>query len=71
MDIIALELHQRLPFKLKPALLKPALVRGVHFEVCYAPALREPSARRHLFANAQALVRATRGRNIILSSGAR
>ncbi len=71
MDIIALELWQRLPFKLKPALVKAALARGVFFEICYAPALREPSARRNLFANAQALVRATRGRNIIVSSGAR
>jgi ribonuclease P/MRP protein subunit RPP1 len=70
-EIISLELWQRLPFKLKPAVLKAALSRGVFFEVCYAPALREPSARRHLFANAQALVRATRGRNIIVSSGAR
>lgn len=28
-DIISLELHQRLPFKLKPNILKPALARGV------------------------------------------
>ena len=40
------------------------------FEVCYAPALREPAARRQLFANALAVVRATGGLGVVLSSGA-
>ena len=40
------------------------------FELCYAPALREPTARRQLFANALAVVRATGGAGVIVSSGA-
>ena len=40
------------------------------FELCYAPALREPTVRRQLFANALAVVRAAGGAGVILSSGA-
>ena len=50
--------------------VRAALARGVVFELCYSPALREPSARRQLLANATALVRATGGRGLLLSSGA-
>lgn len=32
-DLIALDLSRRLPFRLKPALVRAALARGVHFEV--------------------------------------
>jgi ribonuclease P/MRP protein subunit RPP1 len=42
----------------------------VVFELCYAPALREPTVRRQLFANALAVVRAAGGAGVILSSGA-
>ncbi|MEW5297837.1 MAG: hypothetical protein WDW36_001018 [Sanguina aurantia] len=70
-DIISLELSQRLPFKLRLQTVAAALARGLYFEICYSSALRDPVARRHLFSNAQALVRATRGQSILLSSGAR
>jgi RNase P/RNase MRP subunit p30 len=56
--------------RLRTPTVRAALARGVAFELCYAPALREPTARRQLFANALAVVRATGGRNIIVSSGA-
>jgi hypothetical protein len=32
-DLISLDLSQRLPFRLRPALLKPAIGRGIMFEV--------------------------------------
>ncbi|KAG2485580.1 hypothetical protein HYH03_015741 [Edaphochlamys debaryana] len=70
-DVIALELASRSALKLRAPAVKAALKRGIHFEICYAPGLREPTARRNLFCAAQALVRATRGRNILLSSSAR
>ncbi|KAG2435185.1 hypothetical protein HXX76_007268 [Chlamydomonas incerta] len=70
-DVVCLELSSRMNLKLRPPAVKAALRRGVHFEICYAPGLREVTARRNLFCNAQALVRATRGRNILLSSAAR
>ena len=40
-------------------------------QICFAPALREAGLRRQLFANALALCRETRGRGIVVSSGAR
>ncbi|GAB4820355.1 hypothetical protein N2152v2_007401 [Parachlorella kessleri] len=70
-DIISLDLSRRLPFRFKPALVKAALARGLHFEVCFSAALWEAGARRQLFTNAQALCRETRGRNIVVSSCAR
>lgn len=40
-------------------------------QICFAPALRDAAARRQLFANAVALARETRGRGLVVSSGAR
>ncbi|KAG2446643.1 hypothetical protein HYH02_008215 [Chlamydomonas schloesseri] len=70
-DVVCLELSSRMNLKLRPPAVKAALRRGIHFEICYAPGLREVTARRNLFCNAQSLVRATRGRNILLGSSAR
>ncbi|GIL58287.1 hypothetical protein Vafri_13366 [Volvox africanus] len=71
-DIISLELWQKMGrFKPRADSIQAALKRGIYFEICYAPALRDPSARRSLFSNAQMLVRLTRGRNILISSSAR
>ncbi|EFN50831.1 hypothetical protein CHLNCDRAFT_14345, partial [Chlorella variabilis] len=70
-DLIALDLSRRLPYRFKPSFIRAALARGVHFEICFAPALREVGLRRQLFANALALCRETRGRGIVVSSGAR
>ena len=62
---------QRLPFKLRPQHLKAAVDRGIHFELLYSSALRDPASRRHMFSNSQAISRLLRGRSIVLSSGAR
>lgn len=51
-DIITLDLGRRLPFWLRPGPLQAAVKRGVHFEVCYAAALRDEGSRRNFFANA-------------------
>ncbi len=56
--------------RLRTPAVRAALARGVVFELCYAPALREPTVRRQLFANALAVVRAAGGAGVILSSGA-
>ncbi|EKX31759.1 hypothetical protein GUITHDRAFT_122047 [Guillardia theta CCMP2712] len=63
-DIISLDLANRLAFPIK------AIDRGVFFEITYGPCLRDAGARRQLFSNAMELVRATRGRNLIISSQA-
>ncbi|KAK9803847.1 hypothetical protein WJX73_008026 [Symbiochloris irregularis] len=70
-DIISVDLSTRLPFSLKAATIVPAIKRGISFEIVYSAALRDETSRRHLFSNAAALVRASRGRGIIISSGAR
>lgn len=45
--------------------------QGIHFEICYGPALRDTNSRRNTFSNAASLTRATNGKQIVLSSGAR
>ena len=50
--------------------MRAAVARGVLFELCYSGMLREPASRRQFLANASALVRATGGDALLLSSGA-
>lgn len=69
-DLISLDLTERVPFRMSLPAVAAAIGRGVHFEICYAPALGDSATRRNIVANAQQLLRLTRGRNIILSSGA-
>jgi ribonuclease P/MRP protein subunit RPP1 len=69
-DLISLDFSVRLPFILKFKTVASALQRGVRFEICYAPALHKPDSRRNLIAGATSLIRATRGRGVILSSEA-
>eukprot|EP01052_Picozoa_sp_SAG31_P036189 SAG31_NODE_4478_length_3200_cov_7.008062_5_plen_208_part_00 len=49
-DLIALDLGEKLPFHLKQAAIASALARGLFFEVSYAVALRDQPARRQLMA---------------------
>ncbi|KAI5079925.1 hypothetical protein GOP47_0005404 [Adiantum capillus-veneris] len=69
-DLITLDFLHRLPIRLKPSSVQAALERGVFFEVSYSGAFQDVRARRELFANAQTLQGLTRGKNIILTSGA-
>ena len=68
-DLISLDLSQRLPFTLRAPQIRQALSRGIYFEICYSAALLDSRARRQLIASAQQLVRLSKGRGIILSSG--
>eukprot|EP00250_Pteridium_aquilinum_P015817 c22780_g1_i1 orf=57-1295(+) len=70
-DVISLDFLHRLPIRLKAASIHAALERGVFFEVSFSGAFQDVKARRELFANSQILQGLTRGRNIIVSSGAR
>lgn len=71
-DIISLDFKERLPFILKFKTIAAATQRGVRFEICYSPGIAGGSdARRNLISGAASLIRATRGRGIILSSEAR
>jgi ribonuclease P/MRP protein subunit RPP1 len=71
-DLISLDLSVRLPFLLKFKTVSSALQRGIRFEIAYSPGISGSSdAKRNLIAGATSLIRATRGRGIILSSEAR
>ncbi|KAJ3023108.1 Ribonuclease P protein subunit p30 [Thoreauomyces humboldtii] len=69
-DIISLDMGNRLPWYLKQPTVNVAVTRGIFFEITYAPAIRDASSRRHLISNAAQLVRITKGKNIIISSEA-
>ncbi|KAI0601447.1 RNase P subunit p30-domain-containing protein [Biscogniauxia sp. FL1348] len=82
-SLISLDLASRLPFYFRPKPCMAAVNRGVRFEVCYSQVLASPSssssaasppdarARATFIGNVAQLVRATRGRGIVLSSEAR
>ncbi|KAK5037340.1 RNA-binding RNA processing protein rpp1 [Exophiala sideris] len=71
-DLISLDFSQRLPCILKFKTVASALQRGVRFEICYAPGIQhDANARRNLISGAAQLIRATRGRGVILSSEAK
>ncbi|KAJ3219832.1 hypothetical protein HDU67_009020 [Dinochytrium kinnereticum] len=69
-DIISLDMTARIPFFLKATTVNMAIQRGIVFEICYSPAIRDPIARRNTISNAIALLRVTNHRNIIISSEA-
>ncbi|KAI1491763.1 RNase P subunit p30-domain-containing protein [Biscogniauxia mediterranea] len=77
-SLISLDLSSRLPFYFRPKPCMAAINRGVRFEVCYSQVLASPAApppdaraRATFIGNVTQLVRATRGRGIVLSSEAR
>jgi len=69
-DIIVVDCSQRSPFRWRVQQVREALSRGIHFEICYTPMLRDQATRRMAIANAVQLVRMTGGKGIIISSGA-
>ena len=64
-DLIALDLTNRLDFYLKQDYIKNAVKRGIFFEICY------DEINQNTIANGREIVKHTRGKNIILSSNAR
>lgn len=73
-DLISLDLSLRFPFYFKQKTLASALQRGVRMEICYAPGVSNNDggvSRRNLISNATQMIRATRGRGIIISSEAK
>ncbi|ORZ31688.1 RNase P subunit p30-domain-containing protein [Catenaria anguillulae PL171] len=70
-DIISLDMSQRLPFVFKHSIVGEAIRRGIVFEIAYSAAFRDNTAKRNLISNATNLLRVTKGKNVILSSGAK
>lgn len=69
-DIVTVNLADKLPFTLKYSQLSQAVERGLFLEICYSPALQGSSARRHTIANSQELVKGCRGKNVLVTSNA-
>ena len=71
--MISVDLSVRLPYHFKFKMLSAAISRGIRIEICYGPGITGSGldARRNLIGNATSLIRATRGRGIIVSSEAR
>ncbi|KAK6533110.1 hypothetical protein TWF281_007265 [Arthrobotrys megalospora] len=70
-DLISLDLSIRHPYHFKYKVLGQAISRGIRFEITYSASVNESNARRNLLSNATALVRATKGKGIVISSEAR
>lgn len=73
-DIISLDLSTRFSFYFKIKTLQSALMRGIKIEICYAPGIINSdggASRRNLISNAAQLIRATRGRGVVISSEAK
>jgi ribonuclease P/MRP protein subunit RPP1 len=68
---LSLDISQRLPFPLRHNLFTNLVARGVGIEVCYAAGIGDTAARRNIISNATGLIRATRGRGLLISSEAR
>ena len=69
-DIVSLDLSERLP-KLKPNVMAEAAEKGVFFECQYGEAIRNDKSRRMVLSNFSSLTKATRGKHLIVSSGAK
>jgi ribonuclease P/MRP protein subunit RPP1 len=68
-DIISLDFTQRLPYFFKFKTLSEAIKLGKKFEICYSQGLLGDSqGRRNVISNATQLIRASRGRGLIISS---
>lgn len=70
--IISVDMTQYLDFIFRPKPCMAAVARGVRFEINYAQALNaDPRGRATFISNATNLIRATRGRGIMIGSEAR
>ncbi|KAH8813129.1 RNase P subunit p30-domain-containing protein [Xylogone sp. PMI_703] len=71
-SIISLDMTQRHPFPFRPKPFMTAVNRGVRFEISYAQAtLEDTVSRRNFISNCLSIIRATKGRGLIISSEAR
>ncbi|KAG2299732.1 hypothetical protein Bca4012_011416 [Brassica carinata] len=68
-DVISID-FSNLQFRLMHPSVKAAVKRGVYFEIKYSHLLSDAEKRRQVISNAKLLVDWTKGKNLIISSGA-
>ncbi|CAD8052590.1 unnamed protein product [Paramecium sonneborni] len=67
-DIITFDCYEKLPFIPKAKICKQLLDKNIMFEINYGDAIQDPNKRRQFISNAQIIINATKGRNILFSS---
>ena len=67
-DIISLDIDNKLAFKVKHSTARAAIQRGLFVELSYASAIRSSSLRKIVLSNAVSLVRYCNGKGIIFTS---
>ncbi|XP_046373830.1 ribonuclease P protein subunit p30-like [Haliotis rufescens] len=68
-DIISVDMTEKVPYFFKKPSINMAFERGIHFEIKYSPTVRDSTLRRNVISSAISLAEITKGKNIILSSG--
>ncbi|XP_023639845.1 uncharacterized protein LOC17888427 isoform X2 [Capsella rubella] len=69
-DMISIDFTDKMLFRLKHPMVQAAIKRGIYFEIKYSDLLVDAQTRRQVISNAKLLVDWTRGKNLIISSGA-
>lgn len=69
-DLISFDVTRRLNFRIRTAVARQAVDNGIMFEICLGDSLRDSSSRKNAIANARRVVEATKGKNIIITTGA-
>ncbi|KFK27536.1 hypothetical protein AALP_AA8G396000 [Arabis alpina] len=69
-DVISIDFSDETLFRLSYPMVKVAIQRGIYFEIKYYDLLKDAKARRQVISNAKLLVEWTKGKNLIISSGA-
>lgn len=68
-DIISLDLSQRMGYFFKYKMLSEAVKSGKRIEICYSQGMMgDAQTRRNVISNATQLIRATRGRGVLICS---
>ncbi|KAJ2160574.1 RNA-binding RNA processing protein rpp1 [Coemansia sp. RSA 552] len=70
-DIVSLDMGRRWGFHAKLKTVGQALAQGLTMEIAYRPALTDSQTRQQWVCNASGMVRSTRGKGMIWTSGAR
>ncbi|KAJ2756362.1 RNA-binding RNA processing protein rpp1 [Coemansia pectinata] len=70
-DIISLDMGGRWGYFVKHKIAGQVLANGLTLEISYQPALTDSATRQQWVSNAASIVRVTRGRGVVWTSGAR
>lgn len=68
-DLITFDVTKRLTYRIRTPVARQALDNGIMFEICIGNSLMDPQTRKTAISNAKRIVEATKGKNIIISSG--